>query len=155
MERPPRFTGRTASSASSADIKRRTPRSNTAPERLLRSALWRLGFRYRLHSRHLPGRPDIVFAPQRVAIFCDGDFWHGRDWPSRRAKLARGANGEYWIAKIESNIRRDSATTVQLKTLGWYVIRVWESEIRQQLDVVVERICTQLDAAQREGWKRE
>lgn len=145
MERPPRFTGRTASSATSADIKRRTPRRNTAPERILRSALWRLGLRYRLHPRRLLGRPDIVFARQRVAIFCDGDFWHGRDWPTRRVKLARGANGEYWIAKIESNMRRDTATTAQLEALGWRVVRVWEGEIRQQLDAVVHHIREQLE----------
>jgi DNA mismatch endonuclease (patch repair protein) len=84
-----------------------------------------------------------------MAIFCDGDFWHGRDWPSRRVKLARGANGEYWIAKIESNMRRDRATTAQLEALGWCVVRVWESEIRQQLDIVVQRIREQLETGRR------
>ena len=96
---------------------------------LLRRELWRRGLRYRLHGKHLAGKPDLVFARDRVVIFCDGDFWHGRKWAQRRKRLASGANASYWIAKIESNMARDKRITAQLKSEGWLVIRIWESDI--------------------------
>jgi DNA mismatch endonuclease (patch repair protein) len=65
-----------------------------------------------------------------VAVFCDGDFWHGRDWESRRARLERGTNGKYWIAKIQRNRLRDWEQTRQLLDSGWTVVRLWESEIK-------------------------
>jgi len=70
-------------------------------ERALRSALWRRGFRFRLHQRELPGKPDLVFRSSSLCVFCDGDFWHGRDWQKRRLRLESGSNREYWVAKIQ------------------------------------------------------
>jgi DNA mismatch endonuclease (patch repair protein) len=107
---------------------------------LLRRALWKRGHRYRLHPASLPGRPDIIFGRCRVAIFCDGDFWHGKNWAERRVKLARGANAGYWTAKIEANMRRDHVTAERLAALGWTVLRFWESEIRSNVAAVVAAI---------------
>lgn len=80
---------------------------NTECEVLLCKELRRLGLRFKRNVDTLPGTPDIVFFENRVAIFCDGDFWHGRDWKGRRPRLLRGANAGYWVAKIEANIARD------------------------------------------------
>jgi DNA mismatch endonuclease (patch repair protein) len=102
---------------------------DTKCERLLRSTLWRMGLRFRKNVKSLPGRPDVVFVRQRIAIFCDGDFWHGREWNRRRRKLKRGANSTYWIAKIRANIDRDKMHTKHLCQLGWTVIRLWETDI--------------------------
>ena len=65
-----------------------------------------------------------------MAVFCDGDFWHGRDWETRRQKLSRGTNSEYWLAKVQRNIERDQQNTRQLQAMGWTVLRFWESQIR-------------------------
>ncbi len=111
----PRFAGLSPSSQAASEAKRRTRGRDTRPELLLRRELWRRGYRYRIHARDLPGRPDLIFRGARVAVFCDGDFWHGRDWTERREKLQAGANGAYWIAKIESNMRRDLRTNELLR----------------------------------------
>jgi DNA mismatch endonuclease (patch repair protein) len=92
----------------------------------------------------LPGKPDVVFARVRVAVFCDGDFWHGRRWRVRREKLSRGANGAYWVAKIEANIKRDRRNRRALRRLGWRVLRVWESEILRNPGEVAERVTSAL-----------
>lgn len=117
---------------------------NTRPERLLRQALWRQGVRFRIDDRRLPGRPDIVCWKLKTVIFVDGDFWHGRNWPSRRKRLKRGSNPEYWIAKIESNRARDRKIGSQLGLLGWTVIRIWENDIRLDPARVVNRILQHL-----------
>jgi DNA mismatch endonuclease (patch repair protein) len=136
----PRFTG-SASSEAASRVKQRTPSRDTHPEVLLRRALWARGMRYRTDLRALAGRPDIVFVRARVVVFCDGDFWHGKDWPSRKRKLLRGANSAYWTAKIESNIRRDRRTTSTLRTEGWVVLRYWESAIKSDVASIVELIA--------------
>ena len=111
----------------------------------MRRALWRAGCRFRLHVPGLPGRPDIVFPKARVVIFCDGDFWHGKDWEARRAKLAAGHNADYWIAKIDSNRQRDYKQTRALVDQGWTVLRIWESTIRKDLDSAVGEVLDVLD----------
>jgi len=121
-------------------VKRRNPARDTKPELLLRRALWARGARYRLHDASLPGKPDIVFSRQHVAIFCDGDFWHGRDWPRRRALLQRGSNASYWVSKIGYNVLRDKQHTRALGTRGWAVVRLWESEIRKAPEKAAARI---------------
>ncbi len=93
----------------------------------------------------LPGKPDIVFPRRRLAVFCDGDFWHGKDWESRRKKLARGTNSSYWIAKIERNRARDLNNRQALEAAGWTVLRFWESEIRLDTTAVAARILSYLD----------
>lgn len=135
----PRFDGRQPASETASRTKRATPRRNTRPELLLRKALWRHGLKYRLKSS-LPGKPDVVFPKYRVAVFCDGDFWHGRDWSARRAKLARGTNAEYWIAKIEANRQRDTRTNGRLREMGWTVLRFWETDILADPEVVALQV---------------
>ena len=114
----------------------------TAPERLLQAAMRNKGLRFRANVLSLPGCPDIVLSEYHVAIFCDGDFWHGRHWRRRREKMARGANADYWIRKIEQNIRRDREVSRLLRKLGWLVIRVWESAVLTNTDRVVALIQT-------------
>lgn len=94
----------------------------------------------------LPGRPDLVVASAKVAIFCDGDFWHGRHWSKRRAKLAAGWNADYWVAKIERNRRRDRSVRSALRRRGWRVIRVWESDVRRSPSIVAQQILRVLHA---------
>lgn len=106
---------------------------DTTPELILRRELWRRGLRYRLHADHLPGKPDLVFLGPKVAVFCDGDFWHGRDWPSRKEKLRRGSNPDYWIPKIRANKVRDKDSTRELQDEGWTVIRFWETDIKRDI----------------------
>lgn len=109
---------------------------HTAPERVLRSALWRAGLRYRLYARAPIGRPDVVFPNQRVAVFIDGCFWHGCPQHYVRPR----SREEFWAAKLASNVDRDRQQTMQLEALGWRVIRVWEHTVFEQCAEVVERV---------------
>jgi len=129
-----------ASEQSSAAGKGASKKSNTRPEILLRKAMWKAGLRYIKNVEELPGKPDIVFRGAHLAIFCDGDFWHGKNWASRKKKLKRGSNADYWISKIESNIKRDKNNTQQLKQQGWTVLRFWESDIYNKIDQIVSSI---------------
>lgn len=99
----------------------------------------------------MPGKPDIVFKGKKVAIFCDGDFWHGRDWEKKKEKLKKGENASYWIAKIERNIERDQMQTRELEKAGWKVLRFWESEIKNNLEDVVDVILNVLSKKIRGG----
>ena len=97
---------------------------DTEPELLVRQALWKRGLRYRVNVRTLPGKPDIVFTRAKIAIFCDGDFWHGHNWAVRgMASLEEELNSysEFWRSKILSNIERDSKNTLALTESGWIV----------------------------------
>jgi DNA mismatch endonuclease (patch repair protein) len=109
---------------------------NTDPERRLRTALHALGYRYRLHDRRLPGRPDIVFPGRRAVIFVHGCFWHGHDC---RAGARPASHREYWIPKIDGNRLRDARKEAALRELGWRVMTVWECQIRH-LDEVVPSV---------------
>jgi DNA mismatch endonuclease (patch repair protein) len=102
--------------------------------------------RYRKHVRELPGRPDIVFPRARVVVFSDGDFWHGRNWPTLRPKLERGTNSGYWAAKIASNIERDRAVNQALAEAGWRVLRLWENEIKRDPCAAVNLVVEALGA---------
>jgi DNA mismatch endonuclease (patch repair protein) len=120
-----------ASSAASRTASRSSAKKNTVPELLLRRALHKAGLRYRIDVRQLPGRPDLVFDGARVAVFCDGDFWHGRGLQKRLRKLQSGHNAAYWVAKISANVARDRRTRRALASAGWQVIRIWESDVRR------------------------
>jgi DNA mismatch endonuclease (patch repair protein) len=87
------------------------------------------GIRFKTQVLSMPGKPDIVLWGRHVAIFCDGDFWHGRHWPNLRSKLGRGHNAGYWLNKIQGNIRRDRAHEKQLREAGWVVLRLWERDV--------------------------
>jgi DNA mismatch endonuclease (patch repair protein) len=104
--------------------------ANTRPEMVVRSLAHRLGFRFRLHRKTLPGRPDLVFAGRRKVIFVNGCFWHGHDCP-RGARTPK-TNAAYWQTKIATNRRRDAGAQADLAAAGWDVLVVWECEIRRQ-----------------------
>jgi DNA mismatch endonuclease (patch repair protein) len=142
----PYYSDFTPASPTASRIKQANRREGGRAERLLGQALWRAGLRYRKHHAGLPGRPDFVFAGARVCLFCDGDFWHGRDWETLRAKLTRRANPDYWLAKIGRNRERDQEQTARLTALGWLVIRLWETDVlrdpaaaAQQVKTIVEQ----------------
>jgi len=105
---------------------------NTSIEVVLRKRLWELGIRYCVNYKKVPGCPDIAIVRFKIAVFCDGEFWHGKDWDKKKAKLK--GNAEYWIKKIERNMERDAAYNAQLKEMGWAVIRFWGDDIRKNLD---------------------
>lgn len=106
----------------------------------MRRAVWAKGYRFRKNDPRLPGRPDITFARERVAVFCDGDFWHGRDWEDRHRRLSAGANSAYWVAKIARNMQRDQLITRELRASGWTVVRLWEREILQAPELAAAQV---------------
>ena len=125
------------------DIRRKRTMSrikskNTSIEVSLRKALWRAGIRYKKNFSKLPGAPDIVITKHKIAVFCDGEFWHGKDWEKKKHRINN--NREYWIKKIERNINRDNEINKRLFGNGWTVIRFWGSEIRNNVDSCVEEI---------------
>jgi DNA mismatch endonuclease (patch repair protein) len=109
-------------------VMRRVKGRNTSPERQVRRLIWRLGGRYRLNRADLPGKPDIVLAGRRLAIFVHGCFWHGHDCP-RGARVPK-ANRDYWVGKVSRNRARDAAAREQLQALGWRVETLWECELK-------------------------
>jgi DNA mismatch endonuclease, patch repair protein len=128
----PSYAGLTPASANASRAKRANRKTNTRHEIALRRAVWKLGLRYRKHVSELPGNPDLVFARARVAVFCDGDFWHGRNWLQLRSQLQRCHNGSYWIAKIARNRERDRENSALLESSGWLVMHLWETDIRKE-----------------------
>jgi DNA mismatch endonuclease, patch repair protein len=145
----PSFTGLRPASSSSSYSKQKNRASDTAHEVMLRQALWRLGLRYRKNVKSLPGKPDIVFFRNKVAIFCDGDFWHGREWPKLRVKLKQGSNSNYWVQKIRSNIERDRRNQALLEKNGWTVIRLWESDIKRSPEINAASVKKRLEILSR------
>lgn len=100
---------------------------DTKPEMIVRQGLHRRGFRFRLHVRRLPGRPDLVLARYRAAIFVHGCFWHGHDCPLFRWPKSRS---DFWRTKIGGNIARDAAQREALASASWRVLTVWECTFR-------------------------
>jgi DNA mismatch endonuclease (patch repair protein) len=137
----PSFKGLRPASESAARAKRANRKRDTAAELALRRAVWRMGLRYRVNVATMPGTPDIVFSRARVAVFCDGDFWHGRDWPRLRAKLECGTNPGYWSAKIARNRERDRRVDAELTRAGWRVVRLWETDIRRDPDTAARLVA--------------
>lgn len=120
---------------------------NTKIEVILRKALWNAGFRYRKNYDKLPGKPDIALTKYKIAIFCDGEFFHGKDWEVLKPKLEKGNNLDFWIKKITRNQQRDDEVNKQLLFMGWTVIRFWGNEIKknpEQCVKVVEEIIFDL-----------
>lgn len=106
--------------------------------------------RYRLGGQGLVGRPDLVFRRARIAVFCDGDYWHGRDLEARVAKLEAGHNATYWVTKIRGNVDRDRRVTAALEADGWLVLRYWESDIHRRAGPIAREIAACVRAAMRE-----
>jgi DNA mismatch endonuclease (patch repair protein) len=141
----PSFQGLRPSSVAASSAKKRNGSKDTLHEMLLRKTLWNAGFRYRKNVSSLPGKPDLVFLRQKVVVFCDGDFWHGRDWKELRVKLRGGHNAEYWISKVEGNRKRDLVNKARLESAGWAVLRFWETDIKASPSSIVETIRVALE----------
>lgn len=105
---------------------------NTKIEIILGKAMWSRGIRYRKNSKYVFGKPDFSIKKYKVAIFCDSEFFHGKDWEISKNRIK--TNKEFWHNKIESNIRRDKLVNETLRDEGWKVIRFWGSEIKKNLD---------------------
>lgn len=144
LPKSPRYDSYRSASPAASRAKSRNKGKDTAAELLLREALWAIGVRYRLHVADLPGKPDVVFPKQKMAVFVDGDFWHGRNWQELEKKLRKRANPDYWVAKIEYNRARDLEQTKALKDQGWTVLRLWEKEVKRDPDAAVEKVLLAL-----------
>lgn len=114
-------------------IMRAVKSRDTGPEVAIRSLLHRLGYRFRLHRRDLPGCPDLVFPSRKAVLFVHGCFWHGHDC-KRGARIPK-ANRAYWRAKIRRNALRDADHLRKLKSAGWRVMTVWECSLKDELEV--------------------
>ena len=112
---------------------------NSRIELTLGKALWEKGLRYRKNDKTVFGKPDFTFKGLKIAVFCDSEFWHGKDWEVRR--LDHKSNQDFWIPKIERNIERDKEVTEELVKNGWLVLRFWGKDIIKKTNSCVERIA--------------
>jgi DNA mismatch endonuclease (patch repair protein) len=122
--------------------------SENRTEMALRHAVHALGLRYRKYASHLPGKPDFVFPLARVAVFVDGDYWHARELAEgkistlqRRLSRLPTASRRYWWKKFRQRVVRDREVTAQLEAAGWFVIRMWESDVRLNVGRAASRIA--------------
>lgn len=109
-------------------------------ECVLRKALWEKGYRYRKNYSKLPGKPDIVLTRYQIAIFCDSEFFHGKDFDQLKVQLNKSKNSDFWIDKIQKNIDRDEEVNKLLKGQGWMVLRFWGKEILKNTDQCIRTI---------------
>lgn len=120
-------------------------------ESMLAKALWHRGYRYRRNDKRLPGSPDIAILKYRIAVFVDGEFWHGKDWGTRKKALKR--NREYWIEKIEENMARDYRNDILLRQMDWISVHIWEKDVLHSLpkcvleveEAVAEQLATEME----------
>ena len=115
---------------------------NTKPELIVRSLIHRMGYRYRLHGKGLPGRPDLVFAKRRKVIFVHGCFWH-RHEGCHLARLPK-SRLDFWRPKLEANAERDREVELRLVELGWKVLTIWECEVKEE-SALASRVRAFLD----------
>ena len=111
---------------------------DTKIEVILRKKLWEKGYRYRKNYKKLPGKPDIALTKYKIAVFCDSEFFHGKDWESLKPRLEKGNNSEFWINKISKNRERDIEIDKKLQYMGWKVIRLWGNDIKKKPDECVK-----------------
>ena len=116
---------------------------NGKAETILAKRLWQEGYRYRRNYKTLPGSPDIALTTYRVAVFVDGEFWHGENWDERKAKLKH--NREYWIEKIEENMARDKRVDGQLQEMGWTTVHFWEKQVLKHTDECLQVVLELLE----------
>jgi DNA mismatch endonuclease (patch repair protein) len=139
-----------ASTAASTAARGASKKKNTGPELVLRRALRNEGLRsYRVDLATMRGRPDVVFTRERVAVFCDGDFWHGRNLEARIAKLEQGHNAPYWVAKIRGNVARDRRIDSELEGAGWTVLRFWETDVKRDAVTAAKEIADRVKSRRR------
>ena len=105
---------------------------DTKIEIILRKALWCKGYRYRKNVANLPGKPDIVLSKYKIVIFCDSEFFHGKDWDIQKPRIEKGNNKDYWLNKISKNMIRDEEVNKELLYMGWTVIRFLGKDISQK-----------------------
>ncbi|WP_293936064.1 very short patch repair endonuclease [Sphingobacterium sp. UBA5996] len=122
---------------------------NSKPELILRQALWSRNIRFRLHDKSLPGTPDIVIKKYKLAIFVDGEFWHGFDWKNKRETIK--SNRLFWIPKIERNMQKDIRVNRALRDMDYVVFRFWTQDILKNLPTVLNQIELFLET--RKLWK--
>lgn len=113
---------------------------NTAPELKVRQAAFAAGFRYRLHAKQLPGRPDLVFPRYRLAVFVHGCFWHGHS--CKRGKRP-ATNTDFWNRKLDRNLARDAEKLAELRAIGWEPIALWQCSLEIDLRALLERLRNQ------------
>ena len=112
-------------------------------EKILRKELWARGYRYRKNYSKAAGKPDIAFVGKKVAIFCDSEFWHGKNWNEKKQEIK--SNRDFWYKKIERNIKRDKEVTKELKKLGWTVLRFWGEDIVKNTNRCVNKIVSKIN----------
>ncbi|MBL1407610.1 very short patch repair endonuclease [Sphingobacterium faecale] len=122
---------------------------NSRPELILRKALWSKNIRFRLHDKSLPGRPDIVIKKYKLAIFVDGEFWHGFDWKINRERIK--SNRLFWIPKIERNMQKDEKVNRALRDLEYTVFRFWSKDVFKKTQLIINQI--ELFIESRRLWK--
>lgn len=110
----------------------------TKPEVAFRKELRKEKIRYRSYVHSLPGNPDVVLLEKKVAIFIDGEFWHGYKWKEKKKRIS--SHRDYWIPKIERTIKRDKQNNLKLKRLGWAVMRFWEHKIREDMEKCIKKV---------------
>jgi DNA mismatch endonuclease, patch repair protein len=130
--------------AERSSIMRKIKAKDTKAEVTLRLTLWHLGYRYRKNVKKLPGCPDVVFTRSKLVIFIDGEFWHGFNWPEKKASIK--SNRDFWIPKIERNIQRDRQNEQALEDLGYRVLRFWEKEVKEDLNGCIQVIQKHLQS---------
>lgn len=113
---------------------------DTKIEIKLRKALWKKGYCYRKNYSKLPGKPDIALTKYKIAVFCDSEFFHGKDWEVLKPRILKGVNSDYWLNKISRNMERDQEVNQKLLFLGWTVIRFWGKDINKNVDECVKVI---------------
>lgn len=118
---------------------------NTKEEVLLAKTLWQLGYRYRRNSKYIKGKPDMSFKKYKIAIFVDGEFFHGKDWGTLKQRL--NTNPTFWHTKIERNIQRDKEVNEYLTSHDWTVLRFWSQQVKKDLDGVVAVIKSAIEKA--------
>lgn len=109
-------------------------------EKVLRKALWERGYRYRKNYSKLPGKPDIVLTKYRIAVFCDSEYFYGKDFEKTKEQLATSSNPGFWIDKIQRNMERDEEVNRLLRSMDWTVLRFWGKDILKNTDQCVQAI---------------
>ncbi|WP_433814843.1 very short patch repair endonuclease [Flavobacterium johnsoniae] len=120
--------------------------TNTKDEVRLAKALWALGYRYRRNNKTVFGRPDFTFKKIKLAIFVDGEFFHGKNWDIDRNRIK--TNSEFWIKKIERNMQRDIEVNTYLESQNWKILRFWSNDIKKNLDACIFEIQNAINERQ-------
>ena len=120
---------------------KRIKAKDTKPELLLRRALWSHGYRYRKYVSSLPGKPDIVLTKYKICIFVDSEYFHGKDWDVGQCeRVKNGTHPDYWVSKIENNMKRDREQEAELRGKGWKVMRFWRRDVVKNTDECIKEI---------------